>query len=117
MIDVPLVTTTTFRCDVRDETTSDGDRRQVFRLDGEFDGEAAGQLERATEALAMADEVIVDLAGVTFIDSMGLRLLVQWRRAADEAGAVMALERPAAPVQRLLDSTTLSEFFTRPRSH
>lgn len=114
MSDVPLVTATTFRCDVRDETSTDGHNRRVFRLVGEFDGDAAAQLEQATGTMQMPDEIVVDLADVTFIDSMGLRILVQWRRDADEGGATMVLDHPAAPVQRLLDSTALGKFFTHP---
>src|SRR5262245_47647350 len=60
------------------------------------------------DALGRADRAVhVDLAGVTFIDSTALAVLVDaWRQAA-ERGLVLCVLRPMPNVRRVLDITGL----------
>ena len=53
---------------------------------------------------------VVDLAGVSFIDSSGLRVLVQDHQTRTEAGESLRLRAPSAAVQRLLEISGLSGY-------
>jgi anti-anti-sigma factor len=85
--------------------TEDGTVR--IALEGELDLAGARQLE---ESLAAAEKeaparLIVDLGRLAFIDSTGLRLLLQADARARERGCEMLL-RPGEPaVQRALEVT------------
>jgi anti-sigma B factor antagonist len=75
-------------------------------LVGEIDSYTAPAL---AERLANEPKVLmVDLAGVTFIDSSGLRILVEAHRARIDADASLTLRSPSAAVQRLLEISGLS---------
>jgi len=56
-------------------------------------------------------EVILDLRGLTFLDSSGLRLLVNARREALERGSKFSLIDGAPRVCRVLDITGLRSHF------
>ena len=53
----------------------------------------------------------VDLAGVSFIDSSGLRVLLELARRADEAGGSVQIRNPSRQVARLLAMTQLESAF------
>jgi anti-anti-sigma factor len=75
-------------------------------LVGEIDSYTAPAL-----AERLADEskvLVVDLAGVTFIDSSGLRILVEAHRARIDSDGSLTLRSPSAAVQRLLEISGLS---------
>ncbi|MEY9892585.1 anti-anti-sigma factor [Catenulispora sp. MAP12-49] len=55
--------------------------------------------------------VVVDCAGVTFLDSMGLRALVEGRSAAAAAGATFELADPSGPVLRVIELSGTTELF------
>jgi anti-sigma B factor antagonist len=75
-------------------------------LVGEIDSYTAPAL---AERLANEPQVLmVDLAGVTFIDSSGLRILVEAHRARIDSDASLTLRSPSAAVQRLLEISGLS---------
>ena len=56
--------------------------------------------------------VIVDLAGVEFIDSCGLRALLTGRDAARQTGRELALSLTDGPVSQLLDIAGVRDWFT-----
>lgn len=72
----------------------------VLVLSGEIDSYTAPELEVSLAALA--DEAIVDLAEVTFIDSSGLRVIVEAHAPRRERGGGLTLRSPSASVERLL---------------
>jgi len=75
-------------------------------LVGEIDSHTAPAL---AERLSGAPEsLVVDLAGVSFIDSSGLRILVEAHQARVDAEASLTLRSPSAAVQRLLEISGLS---------
>ena len=75
-------------------------------LVGEIDSYTAPAL---AERLANEPKVlVVDLAGVTFIDSSGLRILVEAHQARIASDASFTLRSPSAAVQRLLEISGLS---------
>ncbi|MGH9027897.1 MAG: STAS domain-containing protein [Acidimicrobiia bacterium] len=78
---------------------------------GEVDAHTSTALERAIDQAleAGARTLVVDVAEMSFIDSSGLRVLVQGRRRATEAGGALALRQPSDTVVRLLELTGLRE--------
>jgi anti-sigma B factor antagonist len=78
----------------------------VLVLSGEIDSYTATEL---AERLAGEPPVdVLDLAAVTFIDSSGLRVLVEAHQMRIERGTRLALRSPSAPVQRLLEISGLA---------
>jgi anti-sigma B factor antagonist len=55
--------------------------------------------------------LVIDLAGVDFIDSCGLAVLVATRRRVGDLGGDLVLRRPSPAVRRLLELTHLDEAF------
>lgn len=55
--------------------------------------------------------IVIDLAGVTFLDSSGLGALVDIRRQALERGKTIALRAPGATVLRVLQVARLDTLF------
>ena len=75
-------------------------------LSGEIDSYTATEL---AERLAGDPPVdVLDLAAVTFIDSSGLRVLVEAHQAPHRAGHAARAASPSAPVQRLLEISGLA---------
>ena len=59
-----------------------------------------------------AERIVLDLDGVTFIDSWGLRLLLKGRRQADTRRVLLTLMiSPDSPVARLLEVAGVREMF------
>ena len=75
-------------------------------LQGEIDSYTAPDL---AERLGGEPPIeVVDLAGVTFIDSSGLRAIVEAHQARSAAGTRLVLRSPSAAVQRLLEISGLA---------
>lgn len=56
--------------------------------------------------------VVLDLGAVGFMDSSGLRSLLEARQACADAGRSFAIARPSDAVQRVLELVDLSREFT-----
>jgi anti-sigma B factor antagonist len=75
----------------------------------------AGELDMAT-AVGLSDwlvelaglTVVIDLSGVTFLDSSGITALVQARLQIESDGGALKLTRPQPNVERVLEITGLS---------
>jgi anti-sigma B factor antagonist len=82
----------------------------LVAISGEFDLGASQQFGQVVAELGASDlrEVEVDLRPVTFIDSSGLRMLVELGRAADERGLTLRIVRGDA-VDRVLQITGLDK--------
>jgi anti-anti-sigma factor len=76
----------------------------VIRASGEFDSSTAELLRSPLQA-ARADGVttLVDLRGVSFIDSAGLRVLLEAARASDRHEWPWFIVRPSPAVLRLVE--------------
>jgi len=81
-------------------------------LVGELDLSGAGQMEaslaEAERALARGGErarLLIDLSRLTFLDSTGLRLLLQADMRAREGGYELVLRRGGPSVQRVFEVT------------
>jgi len=81
------------------------------RLNGRLDAPGADQIGvRFTAAVVgPGRNAVVDLSGVTFVASMGLRLLIASARALDMKGAQMALFGATTLVQNVLEQAALEQ--------
>ena len=77
---------------------------------GEIDMDNAGELVDAIERAAGI--AVLDLSGVTFIDSTGLQGLLRAQKEARQRGDDLILRHPSNAVRRLLELTGLSDGFT-----
>jgi anti-sigma B factor antagonist len=94
------------------------DRRQeagvaVIDVDGDLDMATVDRVGAALgDALDAGTPLVVDLADVTFIDSTGMRAMIEARRRSRELGVPMVCVCPdRAAVWRLLEMTGTAGFF------
>jgi anti-sigma B factor antagonist len=85
----------------------------VFILTGEIDAHSAPVLEAQLDK-APSGSVVLDMSGVEFIDSSGLRVLVTQQQRRSAHGHQFAVAEPSVCVQRLFDMVGLTEFFVEP---
>lgn len=84
----------------------------VVAIAGELDPHSSAELSDALAPLIADDGVkhlVIDLAGIRFIDSSGLRVVLSTRDTLDDRGATMALRSPSEAVQRILEITGLTD--------
>ncbi len=79
-----------------------------LELTGELDLAAFERTRDLLVETGRGDGVVVDLSAVTFIDSSGLRALIE---ASNEVE--LTLTGVPAPVEKILEITGLSEYFDR----
>ena len=84
---------------------------RLVRVAGELDASTAGDLRRHVRAAREErTTLLIDLADVRFIDSNGLRVLLDASRAAADTGWQFFIVRPSSTVQRLIALTaTMTE--------
>ncbi len=83
-----------------------------FRISGEVDAHSAEPFGAALAAVdAAAPTVIIDMSAVTFMDSSGLRVLVEAQQRAEAGGPKLVLRAPSRQIVRLLDLAGLTETF------
>ena len=102
---MPSEPVSTFR--VRAE---DGPERVVIVAEGELDIMGAPRLLEALPREGTTP-IVIDLSAVDFMDSTGLRALLEARTAAAEAGRGFGLAAPSAAVTRVLELVDLSREF------
>jgi anti-anti-sigma factor len=85
------------------------DQGVVVTLAGELDLETAPELDRqlADIDVAHVERLLIDLRGVTFMDSTGLKSIVAAQRLADGDGHRLVLRRGSRQVRRLFELTGL----------
>jgi anti-sigma B factor antagonist len=73
-------------------------------LSGQFDIASAGDATRALQALLNRglDLVVIDLSGLDFMDSTGVKFLVEGRDTARDLGVKLSLVQGGDPVRRVL---------------
>ena len=84
--------------------SADGDNR-LLSVTGEVDVSCADELRAAIDAQiaeGVAGELVIDLAGVPYIDSTGIGVLVGAAHRASEAGVRFSVARPQKNVARVL---------------
>lgn len=101
------------RASFRIHVTPDGSRVFVAPF-GDLDLSTVVPLEEEIKKLQESgrfETLVLDLRGLTFLDSSGLRLLVNARRAALEGGIAFSLIEGVPEVCRVFDITGLRPHF------
>lgn len=75
---------------------------------GEIDAHTAPSL--AAAIAAAGPDVRLDLSSVEFVDSSGLRVLIDSRQRLAEAGGSLTLTALSEPVRRLLDISGVADY-------
>jgi anti-anti-sigma factor len=77
----------------------------VVVLDGEIDAHTAPQLAEhlASFPTGFDHGLVIDMAAVTFMDSSGLRILIDLNGRAAESGVEMILRSPSRAVARVIE--------------
>jgi anti-sigma B factor antagonist len=86
----------------------------VLTLEGELDLETAPEVDRQLARLhaTQVKRVLIDLSGVTFMDSTGLSSIVRASRFAESNGHSLVLRRGPRQVQRLFELTGVESRLT-----
>ena len=99
------------------EINADPPAKLAVRLTGELDLVARPTVvEQVTNALANqpgAEQLVIDLGGVSFCDSSGLGALLDVQRTADRHGAAVVLCSVPATVARVLDMAGVGDVLPR----
>lgn len=97
-----------------DVATTTGDATTTIALAGELDPATAPALSEAIAAAAGdgVTQVDIDLGGITFLDSSGVRVLVSAREQLRAGGVGLSLRNPNPNIRRVLDITGLGEVIT-----
>ncbi|GAA1971870.1 STAS domain-containing protein [Catenulispora subtropica] len=94
-------------------TAQQTEGRVVLTVVGDVDMSAHEQFLADVEPWASGTtDVVLDCSGVTFMDSMGLRVLVLLRQRAADNGHEFVLRSPSQPVTRVMEAAGVSELFT-----
>jgi anti-anti-sigma factor len=93
-------------------TTSEG-VCAVVRVEGEIDLDSAGELsEAAISAMQeIGPSIVLDMSGVTFMDSTGLKVLLAVHKRAELAGGRLVLAAPTRSVNRVVSITGFDQTF------
>jgi anti-sigma B factor antagonist len=83
------------------------DTATVETLQTSLDGAIADTLRATLDGFEAAPRLVLDLRGLSFIDSTGLHLLVALDRRAQHDGFVLTLVAPTAPVDRAIELSGL----------
>jgi len=91
--------------------------RVLLQPAGELDLSTASQLQDALDELRLTGwrHIVVDLRGLTFMDSTGLALILAADRDAERDGWTLEIIDGPAPIARLLELTGLDARFRRAR--
>jgi anti-anti-sigma factor len=92
---------------------SEGSRSARMALYGEFDIACADDASRALQELLSRglDAVVVDLSGLNFMDSTGVKFLVEGRDMALAHGVKLSLVHGGDPVHRVLTVSGVTALF------
>jgi anti-anti-sigma factor len=85
---------------------------RLIKLTGKLDVVGTGEIETKFSGYCAGRNVrvVVDLSGVDFLASIGIRLLTLTAKSIASRGGRMALVNPIPDVQRVLEITGIPEF-------
>ncbi len=85
----------------------------IITLSGDLDGSSAAETRlRLRPTLQTGGKILLDLAGVTYISSAGLQMLLSSHRLVSQSGGRLALVVTLASVLEVLEITGFQSFFT-----
>ena len=89
-----------FTCEV---TTEEG--RAVVAPHGELDMGTVGSVDEELKRLRRSgvDSIVLDLGGLTFMDSSGIHLVIRWTNESSRDGFMFELEPGPPNVQRIFE--------------
>lgn len=86
--------------------------RVVFSVAGDVDLAAHGRLQTdLDQAWDGSTNLVIDCSQVTFLDSMGLRVLVHAMQRATASDRTVTLAAPSQPVLRVLELAGVKDLF------
>ena len=93
------------------QVTAVDDNITKVSLNGRLDTLGVGQIETSFTATLVPSgkSAIVDLSGVQFVASMGIRMLISVARAMRQRQAKLAIYNPTSLVQEVFDTARLSD--------
>ena len=93
---------------------TDDDRGVALALHGELDAATASELERHLEHVLSQPHarVVIDLAGLTFVDSAGVSVLIKAKRTAEASGRTVVLRRPTEQLERVFAVVGLADWLS-----
>ena len=80
-----------------------------WTVTGEIDAHSSPSLAMAMSELPDVAQVVAEFNGVTFMDSSGLRVLVDAAMAATNAGKTFAIANPQTAIRRVVEISGLSD--------
>jgi anti-anti-sigma factor len=85
----------------------------VLPLEGEIDLHVSPRIERSLASIIQKRpaKIVVDLSGVTFIDSSGLAVLINARQNVQEYGGKLTLSGVNDQVRPIFEMARLDQFF------
>ena len=95
-------------------STKDMKRVSLVTVSGRVDSATAPDFEKALQSLIQANrcQIVVDLKGVDYMSSAGLRGLVTALKAAKNGGGDLRMAQPSARVREVLELAGLNVIFT-----
>ncbi len=94
-------------------TSSDAGGVETLCVEGRIDTNTSPQLEKALlQLLRTANKVIIDLAGVNYISSAGLRVLLIGQKTATAKRTSLELVHVSQPVMSVLHTVGFSKILT-----
>ncbi len=98
--------------DFRVSTMKVGGHAVTVTMQGELDLFTCPELQQELALVPVeVTRALIDLTGVTFVDSTGLGLLVRFAKKLDERGGSVMLVLEDGPVRKLLEVTALDRVF------
>jgi anti-sigma B factor antagonist len=90
----------------------DDDRGTLLALSGELDVVSApGLQQHLAEVLSEPlKRVMLDLNGLTFVDSAGVSVLIRAKQAAESSGRTLVLRRPTEQLERVFALVGLADW-------
>jgi anti-sigma B factor antagonist len=92
-------------------TTERSGSTLVAHVSGDVDMATGPELVSTITDELPAQTLLLECAGVHFVDSSGLRSLLILERNVRDGGGTIAIRRPSAPLRNLLEITNLLTFF------
>ncbi len=96
--------------------TDDADTGTTLSIQGDIDSATVDELRLALASCRKNGVVVIDLAGVPFIDSSGLGALVQASRATRDAGGKLTVANAGPAVTRAAQYAGLIDHLGMPRA-
>lgn len=97
-------------------SAQDGEAGTTVSVQGDIDAATVDELRDVLRTCRKNGVVVIDLAGVPFIDSSGLGALVQASRAARDAGGQLRVENAGPAVARAAQYAGLTDHLGMPAS-